>query len=477
MSDGGLVVFFEFAILAYFLAINGIYLVFTVVAFLDLLAYRLQVGSGHLRTLLSDNTYRPISILVPAHNEADTVVENVRSLLMLGYPEFEILLINDGSDDATLDLLREAFALYPVPPAFRSDLHTKRVRQVLVSVEHPNLTVLDKERGGKSDALNAGINASRYPLFCTIDADSILESDALLRIARAFAEDERVVAAGGIIRPLNAARVRNGRVQAAPTPLRPLLLCQAQEYVRAFLTGRSSLARFNALLIIAGAFGLFRKDAAVDAGGFSNDTVCEDMELVARLHREAFEAGEEVRVVFIPDPVCWTQVPSDWGSLRRQRDRWQRGLLQCLWKHRVMFLNPRYRQVGLLAMPFYALFEALGPLVELAGYVLLVALLVSGNFDPAFALLFFLLAICYGMLLSIAALNLDDLLFKRYASTSDLAKMMLGAVLEFAGYRQMLVLVRAAAFVTVFLKGDEWGKVERERIGEGADGVGRELPA
>ncbi len=465
MTSSGLILSAEIAILSYFVAINGIYLFFTFVAFLDLFAHRLQVGRGHLRTLLSDNTYRPISILVPAYNEAETVVENVRSLLMLGYPEFEIVLVNDGSEDATLERLTEAFSLYPVPPAFRADLPTRAVRQVLMSVDHPNFIVLDKERGGKSDALNAGINASRYPLFCTIDADSILEGDALLRIARAFAEDERVVAAGGIIRPLNSASVSNGRVSAAPAPMRPLLLCQAQEYVRGFLTGRSSLARFNALLIIAGAFGLFRKDATVKVGGFDHDTVCEDMELVARLHRTAFEADDEVKVVFIPDPVCWTQVPGDWRSLVRQRDRWQRGLLECLWKHRKMFLNPRYRQVGLLSMPFYAFFEALGPVVETAGYLLLVALLLSGNFDPAFALLFLLLAVCYGMLLSIAALNLDDLLFKRYASTGDLARMMLGAVLEFVGYRQLLVAVRASAFATVFFRGGEWGRIERERLG------------
>lgn len=471
MSTGGLVLGLEVSILAYFVLINGLYLAFTLTAFLDLVAYRLQIGRGHLRTYLSDSTYRPISILVPAYNEAETVVENVRSLLKLGYPEFEIVLINDGSTDSTVELLREAFGLYPVPPAFRGDLPSERVKRLLVSVDHPNFIVLDKERGGKSDALNAGINASRYPLFCTIDADSILESDALVRIARAVAEDERVVAAGGIIRPLNAARVENGRVYAAPTPLRPLLLCQAQEYVRGFLTGRSSLASFNALLIIAGAFGLFRKDAVVRVGGFASDTVCEDMELVARLHRKAFEAGEEVKVVFIPDPVCWTQVPSDWRSLIRQRDRWQRGLLQCLWKHRRMFLNPRYRQVGLLAMPFYALFEAFGPLVEIGGYALLVALLATGNFDSIFALLFLLLAVCYGLLLSIAALNLDDLLFKRYGSTIDLAKMMVGAVLEFVGYRQLLVAVRAASFITVFVKGAEWGFVERERLGAGAKQV------
>jgi cellulose synthase/poly-beta-1,6-N-acetylglucosamine synthase-like glycosyltransferase len=331
------------------------------------------------------------------------------------------------------------------------------VRRSWVSARHPNLTVLDKERGGKSDALNAGINAARFPLFCTIDADSLLEADALLRIARAFAEDDRVIAAGGVIRVLNDAPVQRGRVVRAAAPRRPLLLCQAQEYVRGFLTGRSSLARMNALLIIAGAFGLFRKEAAIEAGGFGCDTVCEDMELIARLHRQAREKRSGARVVFLPDPVCWTQVPSDWMSLFRQRDRWQRGLLQSLWKHRCMFLNPRYGAVGLVAMPYYALFEALGPVIEIGGYLFLLGLAVSGRLDPTFALLFFALAVGYGLLLSVAALNLDDLLFKRYGRTRDLALMLLGSLLEFFGYRQLLAAVRAAGFITVFLRGRSWG--------------------
>ena len=467
MTGDPLLLAFEALILAYFLALNTIYLVFTAIAFFDLLAYRRRWPRRDDRPLLADSAYPPISILVPAHNEAETVVENVRSLLELGYPEFEIVLINDGSTDDSLARLRRSFGLAAVPPSHQQRLPCRPVRRTWVSARHPNLTVLDKARGGKSDALNAGINAARFPLFCTIDADSLLEPDALLRIARAFAEDDRVVAAGGVIRVLNEAPVEHGRVVRAAAPRRPLLLCQAQEYVRGFLTGRSSLARMNALLIIAGAFGLFRKEAAVRVGGFGLDTVCEDMELIARLHRRAREQRSGARVVFLPDPVCWTQVPSDWRSLVRQRDRWQRGLLQTLWKHRTMFLDPRYGAVGLLAMPYYALFEALGPVIEIGGYLFLVGLALGGHLDPFFALLFFALAVGYGLLLSVAALNLDDLLFKRYGRTRDLALMLLGSLLEFCGYRQLLAGVRAAGFVTVFLRGRDWGgQPRRSRLVE-----------
>ena len=246
MTTDPLLFALEALILGYFLTLNTIYLVFTAIAFFDLLAYRRRWPQRDARPFIADSAYPPISILVPAHNEAETVVENVRSLLELGYPEFEIVLINDGSTDDSLARLRRNFGLAAVPPAHRQRLPCLPVQRTWVSARHPNLTVLDKERGGKSDALNAGINAARFPLFCTIDADSLLEADALLRIARAFAEDDRVVAAGGVIRVLNEAPVQRGRVVRAAAPRRPLLLCQAQEYVRGFLTGRSSLARMNA---------------------------------------------------------------------------------------------------------------------------------------------------------------------------------------------------------------------------------------
>jgi len=363
--DSALIWYFEVFILAYFIAINGIYTLFTFGAFFDLVRYRRRVGHGEsTRNLLSETTYEPVSILVPAHNEAATIVTSVRCLLHLGYPSFEVIVVNDGSTDDTLDLLVKEFDLSAVASATWTRIRTREVKQAYRSLRHPHLLVLDKVQGGKSDALNAAINVSKYPLFCSIDADSLLEPQALRRIARAFAEDERIIAAGGVVRVLNGSLVERGAVIASRAPWRPLLLCQSLEYVRGFSAGRTSLARINSLLIIAGAFGLFRKDPVVEIGGYHRDTVCEDMELVVRLRRRAREAKRVGRVIFVPDPVCWTQVPSDWRSLVRQRDRWQRGLLESLWMHRRMFMNPRYGAVGLIAMPFYTLFEALGPLIE-----------------------------------------------------------------------------------------------------------------
>lgn len=455
---------FEILVLSYFVALNSIYLIFTITAFLDLLRYQRHIGDRRSRAMLSDTTYRPISVLVPAYDEEATIVGNIESLLTIGYPEFEIIVINDGSNDGTIDALSRAFDLVPSPTATRVQIPTERVIHSYRCLDHPNLIVIDKQRGGKSDSLNPGINASRYPLFCSLDADSLLDSDSLLRIARAFAEDERIVGAGGIVRVLNGAKVVEGRVVESRAPNRPLLLCQSQEYVRGFLTGRAALAGFNSLLIIAGAFSLFRKDAVIEIGGYSNSTVCEDLDLVVRLHCAERDADREGRIVFVPDPVCWTQVPSEWRSLINQRDRWQRGLLESLWQSRRMLFRRKYGAIGFIAMPYYMFFEALGPVIETLGYLFVLYLFLTGALSPQFFFLFFLLSVFFGILLSVAALNLDDLLIRRYGRARDLAKMMVGSVLEFLGFRQLLVVVRTLSFITVlFSRG--WGPIRRQRFG------------
>ena len=461
----------ETAIIAYFLALNAIYLVFTAMAFVDLLAYRRHVWRGALSPTLSESAYKPISILVPAFNERLTLVATIRSLLTLRYPEFEIVVVNDGSTDDSLDLVRSAFNLYPVPTATRVLLETKPVRATYRSLDHPTLVVIDKENGGKSDSLNAGINTSSYPLFCSMDADSVLEPDALLRVARAFKEDDRVVCAGGIIRVLNGAVIEDGQVTHIRAPSRPLILCQAIEYVRGFLTGRTPLCKLDALLIVSGAFGLFRKDAVVEAGGYHTGTVCEDMEIIVRLHRWSHEHGKAARIIFVPDPVCWTQVPSDWRSLLRQRDRWQRGLLESLWKHRRMFMNPRYGKVGLIGMPFYVIFEAFGPIFELLGYVVMLLLWAFGRLNPGIAVLFFVLAVLNGIILSVAALVLDDLLFKRYERSRDLLKMIGAAFIEYCGFRQLLALQRTASFLNVVFRRGHWGKADRMSMPDSGGGA------
>jgi cellulose synthase/poly-beta-1,6-N-acetylglucosamine synthase-like glycosyltransferase len=454
----------QLVILVYFVVVNIVYMVFTGVAFFDLISYRWRVWRGDLRVILSEASYRPISVLVPCHNEEETIVANIRGLLTLGYPEFEIIIINDGSTDETLPVLQRAFGLFPVPSATQVRIETQPIRRVCRSLDHPNLLLVDKEQGGKSDALNAGLNVCSYPLFCSIDADSLLESDALLRVSRVLQEDFEIVAAGGIIRVLNGTVVEGGRVTEVRAPRRLLPRFQALEYVRGFLAGRRTLSKLNALLIISGAFGLFRKDPVIEVGGYRPDTVGEDMELIARLHRHARREDRRARVAFVPDPVCWTQVPSDVRSLLRQRDRWHRGLLETLWFHRGLFLNPRYGRIGLIAMPYYLFIEALGPVVETLGYVLIPVLFLLGALNPTFALLFFILAVLYGIILSVTALIIDDLLFSRYRSAGDLLRMIVAALIEFIVYRQVLAFTRSLAWVTVFLRRRRWGEMRREEI-------------
>ena len=454
----------EWTLLSYFAVINTIYFGFTAIAFFSLLAYDRRTRSRARAEMLTGTAFRPISIIVPAHDEQETIASSVRSLLDVGYPQYEVIVVNDGSSDATLDELNRAFQLFAVMNTTRQQLPTAHVRTVYRSLLNPNLMVIDKERGGKSDALNAGINAASYPLVCSVDADSLLNADALLRIARPFVDDDRVVAAGGIVRVLNGSVVENDRVTKSRAPGTLILLCQAIEYVRGFLTGRTALAKFNLLLIISGAFGLFSKRAVIEAGGYSGDTVCEDMELVVRLQRIAREKKQPARVVFVADPVCWTQVPGDWRSLLRQRDRWQRGLLETLWRHKRMLFNPRYGALGFVAMPFYLFVEALGPFVELLGYLLIPLLWAMGRLEMEFALMFLGLAVLYNLMLSLMALLVDNLLFQRYDRTRDLARMVFGAFLEFLGYRQLLAVGRAVALAMAPFRPGRWGVIRRATV-------------
>lgn len=455
---------FQDSIILYFILMNSIYFIFTVIAFFDLLSFDRRSRRRGIGDVLSGTTTRPISIIVPAFNESATIVSSIHSMLEVAYPEFEVIVVNDGSEDDTMQRLQEVFSLFPVTDTTRPQLQTKRIIRIHRSLDHPNLIVIDKERGGKSDALNAGINLSSYPLFCCVDADSLLNSDALGRIARPFVEDETIVAAGGIIRVLNGAEVENHRVVRSRAPKNFLHLCQSIEYVRGFLTGRTALARLNSLLIISGAFGMFLKRAVIEAGGYHTGTVCEDMELIVRLHRVGKEKGLNWRAIFVPDPVCWTQVPSDYRSLMRQRDRWQRGLLESLLIHFKMFLNPKYGRAGMLGMPFYFFFEALGPVIELTGYLLIPILWYFEKLNATFAMQFFLLAVLYNIVLSLLALIVDDLLFQRYDRPRDLMWMACAALFEFIGYRQILAVRRTAAFLTILFRRGHWGHVRRTAI-------------
>ena len=470
----GIVLGYNHLVLLYFFAINTQYLILMLVGFRETRRALREMQWRDVRRLMRSPLTPPISVIAPAYNEEANIADSVRSLLMLNYPEYEVIVVNDGSTDGTLAVLTERFGLQPVPRSFEYVVPCRPVHTIYEAPEHPSLVVVDKENGGKADALNAGINLALYPLFCAIDADSVLEDDALLRVVRPFVEDPGItVATGGIVRIANGCDIRSGRIVGVHLPRRFLPLVQVVEYLRGFLFGRMGWSAVNGLLIISGAFGLFDKRAAVLAGGYAHDTVGEDMELVVRMHRRLREAGIPYRVCFVPDPVCWTEAPESVRVLRRQRNRWHRGLIDTLWRHRAMFGRPRFGVIGLLSMPSFVLFEMLGPLVELSGYVIVPLCYLFGILDASFMVLFLTLAVLYGILLSVSAVLLEDMAFRRYPRIRDLSLLVLVGALENLGYRQATAWWRARAFWD-YWRGDlGWGRMERRGITGTKSGGGR----
>jgi cellulose synthase/poly-beta-1,6-N-acetylglucosamine synthase-like glycosyltransferase len=449
-------------VLLFFFAINSYYLALTLAGFSRTLRAFREVRRPDQRRLLRSPLTPPVSILAPAFNEEANVVENVRSLLMLDYPLFEVILVNDGSSDRTLGRLMDAFDLRRSARSFERTLRTKPIRGIYESPTYPNLVVIDKTNGGKADALNAGLNLSLYPIFCAIDADSILEPDALLRLVRPFVDAPGVtIAAGGVVRVANGCDVHGGRVHTVRLPRSPLPLIQIVEYLRAFFFGRMGWSTGNSLLVISGAFGLFEKRTAVLVGGYATNSVGEDMELVVRMHRYRRERRQPYRIGFVPDPICWTEAPESVRVLRRQRTRWQRGLIDTLLRHRSMIGRPRYGAVGMVSLPGFLIFEMISPLVELSGYLLLPVLWAVGMLNLDVVGTFFLLSILYMVLVSALAVLLEDVAFRRYPSVKDLARLLVAAVLENFGFRQLTVWWRVRAFAE-YLRGDlSWGAMER----------------
>jgi cellulose synthase/poly-beta-1,6-N-acetylglucosamine synthase-like glycosyltransferase len=457
LSD--LILAVNYFVLSYFLIINGIYIVLYLVSFAEIADYvRREVFSG-FDELFTSNYAPPVSVIVPAYNEEATIVESVRSFLTLRYPLHEVVVVNDGSQDHTLEVLTEEFDLYESDQPVRLQLETAPLRGVYTAAtEH--LVVVDKENGGKSDALNVGICAARYPLVCCMDADIILEEDALLRVARPMIESGSVAAVGGIVRVANGSEFEKGRIVEVKTPRSPLLNFQIVEYLRAFIAVRTAWSKMNCLLIISGAFGMFRRRDIIASGGYAHDTVGEDMELTTRIHRTLRENNREYRISFVPDPIAWTEVPETLRVLGRQRDRWHRGLIDTLVRHRKMLFNPRYGTVGLIGMPYFFLFEFLGPVIELLGYVAFATGLLLGIINAVFAVAFFLAAVGLGVLLSTAAIFLEELRLERYPRLRDLIKLTVYGVLENFGYRQINTLWRAMAIVSYLRKNTGWGAME-----------------
>lgn len=459
----------EWVFLAYFLAINVAYLAQNLVAIASIRRY-LKFSAIDEHDPGFSTVYLPISLVVPAYNESKSIVTSVKALLQLEYPDFEVIVVNDGSTDDTLEKLIEAFQLYPYPEAYRMQVPCKTIRATYRSVRYRNLRVVNKENGGcKADASNAGINICRYPLVAIVDADGVLQRNSLTRAVRPFLENPDTVAAGGAVRIANGCRLRDGFLEEVALPRNPLALVQVIEYLRAFLFGRMGWEPIGAVLIVSGAFGVFRRTTLIEVGGFDTRAVGEDMELIVRMHRKLKRAGRRYHIGFIPDPVCWTDAPETLKDLGSQRARWHHGLAQALALNRGLIGNPRGGTVSWLAIPFYVLFELLGPVIEALGLIVFATSALLGLISWTEAGIFLLLALSLGLLLSVSAIMLEEFSFPMYRKPRELALLYAAAILENFGYRQLTVWWRLKGFVRWLLgRRHRWETITRSAsVGSG----------
>lgn len=453
---------FQCLFILYFLGLNVGYLLLDLIACFVL---RQQMNQLILQDLPKDyyNFMPLVSILIPAYNEEKTIVSSVRSVLQLDYPHFEVIVINDGSRDQTLAQLIEAFALEHFPILHQEPLETQPVKALYRSMRHPQLLVIDKHNGGKADSLNAGANLAQGELLCCLDADSILQRNSLEQIIAPFLLKEHLVCCGGTVRIANGCRIQEGFLVETRLSKHPLAILQTLEYLRAFLFGRLGWAPLNALMIISGAFGVFNRSVLIACGGYRTHTIGEDMELTLRIHQYLRQKKAHYQIDFLANPICWTEVPEDLKTLKNQRVRWQRGLLESLWLNRRLLFHRRGGALSWLAFPFFLIFEALGPLLEVAGYLYMFIGLLGGWVSHSAMGLFFLVSCGLGMILSISALLLEELSFHLYPRFREMFLLLLAALVENIGYRQLNSWWRFQGILLwLSRRPGQWGQMTRK---------------
>lgn len=462
---------------ALFFAMCSVFAVYIIYTVILLLSHR-QVWSmlnsflfSKFREMSGSEHVPPVSILVPSYNEELTILESVRSLLTLQYPNYEVIVVNDGSKDGTLQKLIDEYDLSSISHySVKDTLKAKPVKAVYVNPAYPKLIVVDKDNGGKEDALNVGINLSRHPLVCTIDADSLLEKDALLRLARSYMESpDETIAIGGNVRVANGCLVEGGIVKQVNLPKKKILpLFQSIEYLRSFLGGRIGWSAVNGLVIVSGAFGLFRKDYLLKVGGYGGGFPGEDMNVILKLHQYMLERNEPYRILFCPDAICWTQAPDSLEILASQRRRWSRGNLKniLLFRHMLFFI-PKYKALGFLSLPYTIFFfETLAPYLKLTGYIALLGYFLMDMSNLDIILMFIGINMLLGILFSSGALIIEEMAFNRFPKGSHLAKLMLYSVLMSFGYDQLNNWWKFLGHVDYIRNKETWGVMERKSWNE-----------
>jgi len=468
-----------YEILKYFV-LNGVfiitslifttYLILTIFSAITLRKYLRKNSYVDYNSIVAAPLAPSLSVIAPAFNESETIIDNIRTLLSLYYNNYEVIVVNDGSKDDSLEKIIAAYELEKVNYYFDYRLPCKRIRGVYKSQNRSfkKLTVIDKSNGGKADSLNAGLNVCRNDLVVSIDADSIMEPDALLKLVKPFMEvkEKRVIGAVGVIRIANSCEIADGHIQKINLPKRFLPRAQVMEYTRAFLMGRMAWSELDGLLLISGALGMFDREIVIKSGGYSTSTVGEDMELVVRIRRYMVENGFDYDVVYIPDPLCWTEVPSSVKVLARQRSRWTRGTMETLIKHRKLFFNRKYGKLGLLGYPYWLAFEYLAPIVEFLGICWFVFLVITNSLNWPFFLLLFGFVYFFAVSLSIWAVLFEEITFHKYEKRRDVMRLVGIAFLEPLFYHPMVMLMTIKGNIDKLFNRNKWGKMERKGFGK-----------
>ena len=461
-----IIYYYNYLVLFFFLIIVTIHIFLNLISFRNISKYAKKIKYVEFKEIFRLHNFKPITIIVPAYNEENGIVENVRSLLQLEYPDYQLIVVNDGSTDRTLEQLFTNFQIRQASFSPYYEIDSQPIKTVYLSPAYPNLVVIDKENSGKADSINAAINISRNPLITVIDADSILERDCLLKVVRPFMEDDNIVAVGGTVRIANGCKVNRGHIEEVGLPKSWLARFQVVEYLRAFLFGRNGFDFLNGILIISGAFSCFRRDALIEIGGYKAGSVGEDMQVIVRLQKELRKKNPKTRVTFIPDPVCWTEAPEKIKSLASQRVRWQKGTIESIRFHKDLFFNPEYGWLGMFVFPYYTFFEVFGPFIEITGYVVFIISSFLGIITLNFAVAFFTAVFLYGVVLSTLSVCLEELSFKKYTKVKHLIIIMVAALLENFGYRQMTAFWRFKGFIEYYMGKRDWGKMEKEGLGQ-----------
>lgn len=457
--------FFNNAIFYYAMFVMGSYVILALLSAIEMSSYMKKNSYVNYREILVSPLAPSVSILAPAYNEEAIIIENIRSLLSLHYGNYEVIIINDGSTDNTFQLISDYYQLEKVNFAVNYQIKCNEIRGVYKSKlpSFSKLTVVDKINGGKSDALNAGINISAKDLILCVDVDCIVQEDTILKLAKPYLEEKyQVIATGGVVRIANSCKVEEGKLVEVNMPKNLWSRFQVLEYIRAFLMRRMAWSRLNGLLIISGAIGLFDKNIVIKVGGYDVKTVGEDMELVIRMRRYMYEQNRRFKIVYIPDPLCWTEAPSDLKTLGRQRNRWTRGTIESLWMHKDLFFNPKYGVLGMLSYPYWFFFEWLAPIIEFLGISVVILLALLGHIDWEFSLTLVIMVYFFSLILSTVAVLFEEMSYRQYTKRGDLVKLLLVAFLEPIIFHPLTIYWAVKGNIHKFLGKNNWGTMPRK---------------